>query len=175
MPASGSPTKPSRGASAVIRPGAVEPYGGVVGSISASQLLEARREALVQHRAVEHVLHRVADRGRAQALVEPAHELVVHVVVDDRGAERGAALPRGAEAGEQRALDGEVEVGVLHHDHRVLAAQLQARRLQVAAAQRADLRPDGRRAGEPDLVDEAAARARARAPRTSPGRRRGRG
>ena len=74
--------------------------------------------------------------------------------MDDRDAERGAALARGAEAGEQRALDGEVEVGVVHHHERVLAAELEARALQVAPAELADLRADGARAGEADLVDE---------------------
>ena len=74
--------------------------------------------------------------------------------MDDRGAERRAALAGRAVAAEQRALDREVDVGVVHHDHRVLAAELQARRLQVAAAQLADLGADRARAGEADLVDE---------------------
>ena len=73
----------------------------------------------------------------------------------DRGAERRAALAGRPEATEQRALDREVEVGVGHHDERVLAAQLQARRLQVAAAQLADAPPDVGRAGEADLVEQA--------------------
>ena len=80
----------------------------------------------------------------------------MHALVDDHGAQRGAALAGGAVAAEQRALDGEVEVGVGHDDERVLAAELQARRLQVAAAQRADLGADRARAGEADLVDQAA-------------------
>ena len=74
--------------------------------------------------------------------------------MDDRGAERRAALARRAEAAEQRALDREVDVGVVHHDHRVLAAELEARRLEVAAAQLADLRADRRGAREADLVDQ---------------------
>jgi hypothetical protein len=74
--------------------------------------------------------------------------------VDDRHAERGAALAGGAEAGEQRALGGQVQVGVRHHDERVLAAQLEAGVLQVPAGQLAD--PDAHlgRAGEADLVDQ---------------------
>jgi hypothetical protein len=119
-------------------------------------VLEALGEALVDHRPVEDVGRAgVADRGLAQARVELGHELVVDRLVHDRGAERRAALARGAEAAEQRALDGEVDVGVVHHDHRVLAAELQARRLRVAAGQLADLRADRARAGEADLVDEA--------------------
>ena len=73
----------------------------------------------------------------------------------DRRAQRRAALAGRAEAAEQRALDREVDVGVVHHDHRVLAAELQARRLRVAARQLADLGADGARAREADLVDEA--------------------
>jgi hypothetical protein len=85
-------------------------------------LLEALGESLMDHRPVEHVLRRIAhgrllDRGR-----EPAHELVVDGLVHDRGAERGAALARRAEAAEERPLDGQVQVGVRHHDERVLAA-----------------------------------------------------
>jgi hypothetical protein len=74
--------------------------------------------------------------------------------VDDRRAKRRAALAGRAEAGEQRPLDGELEVGVGHHHQRVLAAELEARRLQVAAAQLADARAHRRGAREADLVDE---------------------
>ena len=117
-------------------------------------LLEPLGEALVDHRAVEHFARRVAHRSGLEPLVEPAHELVVDALLHDRRAERRAALAGGAEAGEQRALDREIEVGVFHHDHRVLAAQLEARRLEVATAQRADLRPHGARSREADLVDQ---------------------
>ena len=108
----------------------------------------------MDHRAVEDVAGRIAHGRRLQPRVEPAHELVVDALLDDRRPERRAALAGGAEAGEQRPLDREVEVGVIHHDHRVLAAELEARRLQVAAAERADLRADRAGAGEADLVDQ---------------------
>ena len=110
----------------------------------------------MDHRAVEDVLRRVADRGALDRRLQAREEVVVHALVDDHGAQRGAALARGAEAAEQRALDGEVEVGVGHDHERVLAAELQARRLQVAPAQRADLGAHRARAGEADLVDQAA-------------------
>ena len=122
----------------------------------AEPLLEAVEEALAEHRAVEHRrVGRVADDGCLDAGQELLEEGVVDVVVDDRDAERGAALAGGAEAGEQRALGGEVEVGVGHHDERVLAAELEAGALQVAAAQLADAHADLGRAGEPDLVHQA--------------------
>ena len=75
--------------------------------------------------------------------------------VGDHRAQRGAALAGGAEAAEQGALDGQVEVGVGHHHQRVLAAQLQAGHLEVAAAELADAAPDLGGAGEADLVDQA--------------------
>ena len=115
---------------------------------------EALLEALVDHRPVEHLGERVADRRLLDEAGEAAHELVVDRLVDDHRAERRAALPGGAEAAEQRALGGQVELGVGHHDQRVLAAQLEAGRLDVAPAQLADARADRGRAGEADLVDE---------------------
>ena len=149
-----------------MRPAAVGAVDRVVVADQPEPVLEALGEALVDHRAVEHVRRaRVADRRRrAGAASSLRDELVVDRLVDDRGAQRRAALARRAEAAEQRALDREVDVGVVHHDHRVLAAELQARRLQVAAAQRADLGADRARAREADLVDEALARAPARGP-----------
>ena len=117
-------------------------------------VLEALGEALVDHRPVEHVLRRVADRRLLDGLREALHELVVHRLVHDHRAERGAALSGRPEAAEERALDGELELGVGHHDERVLAAELEAGRLHVAPAERADLGADRGRAGEADLVDE---------------------
>ena len=57
-------------------------------------VLEALGEALVDHRPVEHVLGRVADRRLLDRAREPAHELVVDRLVDDHRAERRAALAR---------------------------------------------------------------------------------
>ena len=78
MPASGSPTKPSRGAAAVMRPTRGRAVRRVVVADQPEPVLEALGEALVEHRA---------RRGRravgspigaaAQPLVEPADELVV--------------------------------------------------------------------------------------------------
>jgi hypothetical protein len=139
-PASGSPTKFSRGLSAVMRPGPGGAVDGVVVLYHVEEADEAVGEPLAEHRAVEHVLgHGVAYGGLLDPPGEPGDELVVDGLVDDGGAEGGAALACGAEAAEERALDGEVEVGVGHHDERVLAAELQARGLEVSAAELADL------------------------------------
>ena len=75
------------------------------------------------------------------------------LVHDDR-AERGAALPGGAETGEERTLHRKIEIGARGHDQRILAAQLQAGGLQMAPGQRADLAADRGGSGETDLVDQ---------------------
>ena len=108
---------------------------------------EALVEALVDHRAVEHVLRRLAHGRLLDRPREARHELVVHRLVDDHRAERGAALAGGAEAAEQRPLDGQVEVGVGHHDERVLAAELEAR--ATAGGGRTARRSGARRPTEP--------------------------
>ena len=93
------------------------------------------------------------------AAAQAGDEVVVQRLVHEGRAERRAALPGRAEAAEQRALHGEVEVGVGSNHKRVLAAELEAGRLQVAAGQLADAPPDRGRPGEADLVDEPASRA----------------
>ena len=155
MPASGSPTKPSRGFSAVMRPRAEEPWTVWWSRTSPSQSSKrsAKRSWIIGPYSTSSNGSPIGDEdSRSESFV---HELVVDRLVHDRRAQRRAALARGAEAAEQGALDGEVDVGVVHHDHRVLAAELQARRLQVTPAEPADLAADGRRPGEADLVDQA--------------------
>ena len=131
-----------RAADAVVRPDQLQPRE------------EPVHEPFADHRAVEDVLRRIADRRLADRLVVAGHEVVVDVGVHDRDAERRAPLAGGAEPAEERTLDGEVEVGVGHHDERVLPTQLEARRLQVPAAELADPPADVGGAGEPDLVDQ---------------------
>src|SRR4029453_9383633 len=70
------------------------------------------------------------------------------------GAQRGAALSGGAETGEQRTLYGQIKVRARCDEKRVLAAQLQARGLQITPGQRTNLAADCRRACEADLVEQ---------------------
>ena len=65
-------------------------------------------------------------------------------LVDDDGAQRRAALAGRAEPGEQRALDSKIKIRAGGDDQRILAAQLEAGGLQMAAGQRADLPADRR-------------------------------
>ena len=91
---SGSPTNPSRGLAAVMRPMPVAAADAVVLLDQIEPSEEPVAEPLADHGSVEHVLRRVADRRLACRLVEPRHEVAVDVGVNDRYAERGATLAR---------------------------------------------------------------------------------
>ena len=69
---------------------------------------------------------------------------------DDPGA-RLTRLPLVHQAAEQRAVRGQLQVGVVEDDVRALAAELQRQPFDVARGHPHDLAPDGRRAGEGDL------------------------
>ena len=56
-----------------------------------------------------------------------------------------APLPRIREAGRDRGVDRLADVGIVHHDQRVLAAQLELRPRQVRGRLRLDLLPHLRR------------------------------
>ena len=68
--------------------------------------LESIQEALVDHRPVEDLTGRIADRGSLHRAREPIEELVVYLLVCDHRPERGAPLAGGPKAAEQRPLDG---------------------------------------------------------------------
>ena len=100
------------------------------------------------------------------------HELVVNPVLQDQPAGRRAALPRRAERAPQHAVEREVEIGVVEHDLRVLAAHLERQPLVHAPARLADAAARLGGAGERDdrhlrMLDDRLAdharRARARA------------
>jgi hypothetical protein len=68
---------------------------------------------------------RVADDRPAHPLEQPLPELVVDVLLDEDAPRRGALLSRGDKRPGVRGLDGPPQVGVRHHDQRVLASELQ--------------------------------------------------
>ena len=76
------------------------------------------------------VLPARAEAQRLGALDEPCGEIVVEALVDDDAARRGAALTGGTERRPEDPVDREVEVGVVHDDDRVLAAELEVHVLE---------------------------------------------
>src|SRR5215207_9798069 len=68
----------------------------------------------------------------------------------DDPAAGGAALARGAEGTPEYAFDGEIEIGIVHDDHRVLAAHFQRDTLVRAGGARGDIDTGLSRSGEAD-------------------------
>ncbi|MCY1359625.1 hypothetical protein D9M69_462070 [compost metagenome] len=91
---------------------------------------------------------RVADDQALGAGGELGDELVVHRFLDEDPAACGAALAVQGEDGEQRGVQGAVEVGVVEDQHRRLAAQLHGVLLQAGGLH--DLAAGGGAAGEGD-------------------------
>src|SRR5205085_8603714 len=82
--------------------------------------------AAVDHRAdVGVVLPARAQAHRLRSRDELRGERVVDALLDDDAARGGAALAGGAEGRPEDAVDGQVEVGVVEDDDRVLAAELE--------------------------------------------------
>jgi hypothetical protein len=84
----------------------------------------------------------------ARALDEPAHEFVVYAILHDETARRGAALSGGAERAPEHAVERQIQVGVVEHDHGILAAHFEREALVHAAADLADDASGVRRSGE---------------------------
>ena len=74
-------------------------------------------------------------------------------VVQDQAAGRRAALSRRPEGAPQHPVQRQVEIGVIHHDHGVLAAHLERQALVHPATGRADDRSGFRGPGERDDRD----------------------
>ena len=74
---------------------------------------------------VDALVETVADLQLLRARHELIDELLVHALLHDDAAGRGAALSGRAERSPQRAFQREIEIGVVEHDHRILAAEFQ--------------------------------------------------
>ena len=96
---------------------------------------------------------RIAGRQRRARLASFVDEGVGDRLVDDQPLGRHADLALVGEGAEHRGVDRRVEVGVVEHDERRLAAELEQDRLQVLGAQLGDLLADPRGAGEVDALD----------------------
>ena len=117
------------------------------------------RVDLLERRAVDDrtdvgvVLPARAEAQRLGALDEPSRERVVEALVHDDPARRRAALAGCAERRPDDAVDGEVEVGVVHDDDRVLAAELEVDVLETLGGRLEHLHAGLARARERDHAD----------------------
>ena len=121
-------------------------------------LVHLRRHALVVERAHRRAVgERVAeDDALGDERREPGDELLAHVAVDEQALAGGAALAGAEEARGRGRLGGELEVGVVEHDDRAVAAELEHRRL--AGRRLGDAAPGLGRADEADAVRAGVAR-----------------
>ena len=94
-----------------------------------------------------------ADPHLLGARDEPLLQLAVDRLVDDHAARGRAALPGGAEGRPDDPLHRELEVGVVHDDDRVLAAELEVDVLEVVGGRLRDRDSRLARAGEGDDRD----------------------
>ena len=86
-----------------------------------------------------------------------AHEARRDALGDQQPRAGAAHLPLVEQDPVDHALDGAVEIGVVEHDERRLAAEFQAQPLARPGRRPADQPPDLGRAGEGDLVDASCA------------------
>ena len=98
-------------------------------------------------------IERVADPQRPRLLGQRFDEAVVNAFGDDDPRRRRAALAGGEECAVDGARDRAVEVGVVEHDERVLAAHLELHARLALRRAFGDARADALRAGERDPVD----------------------
>ena len=99
-------------------------------------------------------LTRIADDQSGGAIGQPGAEVVGHRAVDDDALGRHADLALVEERAEVRRRGGLVEVGVVEHHHRRLAAELEQHALEVLARLLGDDPPHAGRAGEVDPPDQ---------------------
>ena len=98
---------------------------------------------------------RIADDDLAHQFGDTRDEVVVEVAGDDGPRRRGAVLTGVDERRGDRALDGGVEIGVVEHQERRLAAEFELGAMPVLGGRGHHLAPHGRRPGERHQVDVA--------------------
>src|SRR4029077_2930911 len=78
------------------------------------------------------------------------NEFPINTLVHRDAAGGRAPLSRGAKSAPDRAIDGQIEIGVLHHQNNVLAAHLQRATFEIWRAGLRNNASDSRGAGETD-------------------------
>ena len=98
-------------------------------------------------------VHRVAEADRRRAVEQPSQVLRVDAAVHVDALDRSARLAGTGGGRPQRSGDGAVEIGVVAHDRRVVAPELEDHALAVLARETPDALAVGDPAREADLRD----------------------
>src|SRR5262249_150065 len=80
----------------------------------------------------------VADAQSFRGLHQFRHKLLVSFLVDHEPRRRSATLARSTKRAPDRALDREIDVGIVHHDDRALAAHFERADRVSLGARRSD-------------------------------------
>src|SRR4029077_11675090 len=75
---------------------------------------------------IDGLIQSIANLQRLRARHVPLHKFAIYALLHDDSAGRGAALSSRTESSPETALDRQIEVCVIEHDHRVLPAQFQS-------------------------------------------------
>src|SRR4029077_18879293 len=87
---------------------------------------------------IDALVQSVSDFQRLGAVHVTRDELTVDALLHDDAAGRGAALSSGAEAAPESAFDGEIEIRIIEHDHRILATEFEGAMLEGLRGRGAD-------------------------------------
>ena len=98
-------------------------------------------------------VHRVAEADRRRAVEQPSQVLRVDAAVHVHALDRSARLAGAGGARPQRSSHGAVEIGVVAHDRRVVAPELEDDALAVLGRETPDALAVGDPAREADLRD----------------------
>ncbi|MNZ61401.1 hypothetical protein D3C78_794970 [compost metagenome] len=105
---------------------------------------------LVDQRADQVALQRVADAHLGVGGLEAADDLVLDRLVGDQAAQGGAALAGGADGAEQDGAHGHVQIGAGRQDHGVVAAELEDAATEAGGDARGDFAAHAGAAGGAD-------------------------
>ena len=126
---------------------------GALGDCVGHQPVHALGRFDADQRAENDMTTRIAGWQGGGALGEFGDKRVGDLLVDDQPLGRHADLALVGESAEDRRVNRGVEVGVVEHDQRRLAAEFEQHRLEMFGGQLGDDLADPRRTGEVDPLD----------------------
>ncbi len=138
-----------------------------VNASSVNAAMTGWRRSCARRPHVGRQIHAVAHRELRRPTREPADHLVVDLVVHEETRRRDADLSCIAELARHGGFDKALDVRIVHHDHRRVAAELKRDPLQHLSHQRTEMAADLCRTGEGPVQRSASASAGRRLPRNA--------